>query len=74
MAAFAVVPAATEDHVEAARIRNACLAKGLNVSGVDCLIAACAINGHHELFTVDDDFGAIATHTPLKLFKPRRAG
>jgi len=67
---FAVVPGGgVPEHVEAARIRNVCLGKGLNVSGVDCLIAACTITGNHELFTVDADFEAIARHAPLKLFR-----
>jgi predicted nucleic acid-binding protein len=69
LGAFAIVPAGVREHVEAARVKNVCLGKGLNVSGIDCLIAACAIAGNHELFTVDKDFEAIAMHTPLKLFK-----
>jgi len=66
---FAIVPEGVPEHVEAARIRNVCLGKGLNVSGIDCLIAACAIAGNHELFTVDEDFEAIARHAPLKMFR-----
>ena len=69
LAGFAIVPERVQEHVEAARLRNACLGRGLNVSGIDCLIAACAIIGGHELFTVDEDFEAIAEHAPLKLFK-----
>lgn len=69
LAAFAVIPEGVAEHVEAARVKNACMSKGLNVSGVDCLIAACAIAGNHELFAVDDDFEAIATSTPLRLFR-----
>jgi len=69
LAAFSILPEGVSEHVEAARVRNVCLAKGLNVSGVDCLIAACAITGGHELFTVDEDFEAIAKHTPLKLYR-----
>jgi predicted nucleic acid-binding protein len=69
LAAFNILPEGVSEHVEAARVRNVCLAKGLNVSGVDCLIAACAITGGHELFTVDEDFEAIAKHTPLKLYR-----
>ncbi|MBI3940918.1 MAG: PIN domain-containing protein [Acidobacteria bacterium] len=71
LAAFTVVPAAVRDHVEAARLKNVCVSKGLNASGVDCLIAACAIGGNHELFAVDDDFAAIARHAPLRLFRGR---
>ena len=68
-AAFTILAEGVSEHVEAARVRNVCLGKGLNVSGVDCLIAACAITGDHELFAVDDDFVAIARHAPLRLFK-----
>jgi predicted nucleic acid-binding protein len=67
-AGFAIVPEGVREHIEAARIKNACLAKGLNASGGDCLIAACAVVGDHELFAADADIEAIARHTPLKLF------
>jgi predicted nucleic acid-binding protein len=69
LAAFTVLPEGVPEHLEAARVRSVCLSKGLNVSGVDCLIAACAIVGNHELFAVDDDFAAIARHVPLRLFQ-----
>ena len=69
LAAFAVLPAGVAEHVDAAKLRNTCLTKGLNVSGIDCLIAACTIAGNHELFTVDEDFEAIAKHAPLKLYR-----
>ena len=66
-ASFAIMPATQADHIEAARVRNACAAAGLNVSTIDCLVAACAINGEHELFAIDDDYVAIARHTTLRL-------
>jgi len=69
LAAFTVLPEGLPEHLEGARVKNACLSKGLNVSGVDCLIAACAIVGNHQLFAVDDDFEAMAKHVPLRLFK-----
>ena len=71
-AGFAIVSEGVPEHVEAARLKNVCLGKGLNVSGIDCLIAACAVVGDHELFTVDEDFVAIARHAPLKLFRGPR--
>jgi predicted nucleic acid-binding protein len=70
--ACAILPEGVREHVEAARVKNVCLGKGLNVSGIDCLIAACAMTGGHELFAVDDDFDAMARHVPLKLFKASR--
>jgi predicted nucleic acid-binding protein len=69
LTAFTVLPEGVSEHVEAARIKNVCLGKGLNVSGVDCLIAACAITGTHELFAVDEDFEAIAKYAPLRLYR-----
>jgi predicted nucleic acid-binding protein len=69
LGSFAVVPEGIPEHVEAARVKNRCLGNGLNVSGVECLIAACAITGNHELFAVDEDFEAIAMHAPLRLFR-----
>lgn len=68
LTAFTIVLPNAADHVEAARLRNMCLGKGLSVSGPDCLIAVTSIAGDHELFTADSDFEAIAKYAPLKLF------
>lgn len=68
LAGFAVVPASTQDHVDAARLKNVCASKGLSASGIDCLIAASVIAGDHVLFARDEDFEAISKHAPLKLF------
>ena len=67
-AAFTIVLPSIADHVEAARIRNRCLAKGLSLSGPDCLIAAMTLSRGYKLFTADDDFVSIARYTSLKLF------
>lgn len=69
VASFAIVNATTDDHVEAARLRNRCLAIGLNASGVDCLIAAQAIRLDSPLLTLDADFESLAKHTSLKLHR-----
>ena len=69
LGAFTIVPASVEVHLEAARLKNLCISKGANVSGVDCLIAATAIAGGHELFTADADFLAISRLSNLKLFE-----
>ena len=69
LGAFTILPASVEDHVEAARLKNLCISKGANVSGIDCLIAATTIAGGHELFTADKDFETIRRHTTLKLFE-----
>jgi predicted nucleic acid-binding protein len=72
--AFTIVHPTTTDCVESARLKNRCLAKGLNASGADCLIATLAIAGRHELFAVDEDFVALAKHADLKLFSADRLG
>ena len=69
LASFTVILPTTRDHVEAARLRNKCLASGLNASGPDCLIATLAIAGNHELFAADDDFPDLARNAPLKLYE-----
>ena len=69
LAAFTIVPASVDDHVEAARLKNTCTSKGVNVSGIDCLIAASAIAGGHTLFAADADFEAIGRHSALELFR-----
>jgi predicted nucleic acid-binding protein len=45
------------------------LARGLNISGLVCLIAAQAIEGGHELFAIDEDFDLLARHSPLRLYR-----
>jgi predicted nucleic acid-binding protein len=69
LGAFTILPASVDDHLEAARLKNLCISKGANVSGIDCLIAAIAIAGAHQLFTADADFRAIQKHSSLKLFE-----
>lgn len=74
LAALTVIAASRDDHVEAARLKNQCMVKGLNVSGIDCLIAATAIAGDHELFAVDGDFEDISKHAPLRLYRGADVG
>jgi predicted nucleic acid-binding protein len=69
--AFTILPASVDEHLEAARLKNLCISKGANVSGIDCLIAATAIAGGHELFTADKDFETIRRHTSLRLLDVR---
>lgn len=69
LTAFTVVLPTAADHVEAARLRNKCLASGLTVSGPDCLMTTQTIAGKHELFTADEDFRRLATVAPLRLYE-----
>lgn len=63
-----IVPDRT-DHIEAAGLRNRCRQRGVQVGTVDALFAQLCI--HHELtlLTLDEDFGHIAKHCPLRLWK-----
>lgn len=70
LTAFTIVHPQTDDYVEAARLRNKCAAHGLNVSGLDCLIATLAISGEHRLAALDADFTAIAQHSALQVLNP----
>jgi predicted nucleic acid-binding protein len=69
LASFTILNADTDDHVEAARLRNRCLALGLNASGPDCLIAVQAIRSDSALFALDRDFEDLSRHVPLKLHR-----
>jgi len=66
-AAFPVVDTCREDCVEAARLANACRARGVLASSVDFLIAATCIRRGYPLLSADRDFAHIARHCPLVL-------
>jgi predicted nucleic acid-binding protein len=57
-----------EGHVAAARLFRRLRSRGLTVRGtIDCIIAQTCITGGVELLSTDQDFVAIARHTPLRL-------
>ena len=60
--------ATREQHIEAARIFNACRAAGIAAATVDCLIAAQCVSTNSALLTTDADFIRIARCCPLELF------
>jgi hypothetical protein len=70
MAAMPMVesPLRLEIFGEAADIYRAARRAGLTIrSGVDCLIAACALRHDLEVLHLDRDFGAIAKVRPLRV-------
>lgn len=69
-ASFSIIHPRTSDYVEAARLKNICLKKGLTLSGADCLIATMTTAGTHQLFTLDRDFHKISGMIPLDLYIP----
>ena len=57
-----------DGHVEAARLYRRLRASGVSVRGtIDCIIAQTCITAGAELLSTDQDFAAIARHTPLRL-------
>ena len=58
-----------EGHASAARLFRRLRGKGVTVRGtIDCLIAQTCIAAGVELLSTDQDFAAIARHTPLRLY------
>jgi predicted nucleic acid-binding protein len=58
-------------HAAAARLFRRLRRKGITVRGtIDCIIAQTCIDAGVELLTRDQDFVAIARHTPLRLCVP----
>lgn len=67
MQPYPLIELARRDYVAAARIGNLCRSKGIQLSIVDCQIAAACIEHDCELLTCDQDFEHIAEHVPLRL-------
>jgi predicted nucleic acid-binding protein len=68
MGGFPVITATIADHLAAASVANACSAKGIAASSIDCLIATQTIGAGSSLFTLDEDFLRIATCCSLVLW------
>jgi predicted nucleic acid-binding protein len=70
------LPALTLDidgHAAAARLFRRLRRQGITVRGtIDCIIAQTCIAGGVELLSTDQDFVAIARHTPLRLCSTSR--
>ena len=56
------------DHVEAAQLRNACRAKGVQIGTIDALLAQLCIQHTLMMLTTDRDFVRIAELFPLKVW------
>ena len=57
-----------DGHVAAARLYRRLRSRGVTVRGtIDCIIAQTCITAGVELLSTDQDFAAIARHTPLRL-------
>lgn len=62
---FPLLPLERETYVQAARLRQHCRSKGIQVGPIDCLIASACIEHGFPLLTNDRDFGHIAKHADL---------
>lgn len=67
MDAFPDAEIAAEDYIEAARLGNACYAKGVTPSVVDMLLCAVASRQGWKIFTTDPDFERYSRIIDLKL-------
>ncbi len=57
-----------EDFESAARVHNACAARGLAGSSIDFLICAVAASREWQVFTTDRDFEMFRRCVPIRLY------
>ena len=61
-----------QDHIEAAELRNRCRRAGTQIGTIDALLAQLCIRHELTLLTTDRDFGHVARHSRLQVWKPVR--
>lgn len=69
---FSALPAVTpdrQDHIDAARLRNLCRRKGVQLGTIDALLAQLCVRHDLVLLTTDRDFALAARHCPLRLWR-----
>jgi len=57
------------DHIDAAELRNACRRRGIQVGTIDALLAQLCVRHDLTMLSADRDFGRIAEHCALKLWR-----
>lgn len=57
-----------DDHIQAARLRNQCRRRGIQVGTIDALLARLCIAHDIAMLTTDGDFALVAEHCPLRLW------
>ena len=62
-----------QDHIDAAELRNRCRRAGVQTGTIDALLAQICIRHSLTLLTTDNDFGHMAAHCPLQVWKPPQA-
>ena len=58
------------DHIEAAALRNTCRRHGVQIGTIDALLAQLSIRHSLLMLSSDRDFQRVATHCPLRFWKP----
>jgi predicted nucleic acid-binding protein len=61
-----------QDHIDAAELRNRCRRAGVQIGTIDALLARLCVRHELTLLTTDDDFGLVASHCPLRLWRHDR--
>jgi predicted nucleic acid-binding protein len=72
LAEFPDEPTVPEDYVRAAKMGNACRAKGLATSAVDMLLCAIAARSGWEVLTIDPDFERYSKVVGIRLHQLRK--
>ena len=67
LGSFADVDVTTADYTEAAKLGNACRAKGISTSLVDMLLCAVAKRRDWEIFSTDPDFDRYSKLVEMRL-------
>jgi hypothetical protein len=58
------------DYIEAARLRNLCRRRGVQIATIDALLAQLCIQNELTMLSRDQDFTSLAELTPLELWRP----
>ena len=58
-----------DDHINAARLRNECRRRGIQVGTIDALLAQLCIANDLLMLTSDRDFAFVSEHSALRLWR-----
>ena len=59
-----------QDHIAAAELRNRCRRAGMQIGTIDALLAQLCIRHELTMLTTDKDFGRVAEHSTLRVWRP----
>lgn len=62
----------THEYEIAAKLTNSCIAKGIAISAIDAIIAACLYSKGWEIYTRDKDFNRYANLIKISKYKEER--